>query len=90
MGLLPYGFCFGLVSLLCRFGLLRRALLVGTIVVEKLRGTKEPGLAKICSGGGNSKHQEFWGEVGLLTEGLRSISKFGRTPSSRRSPFARE
>ena len=63
---------------------------MGTIVVEKLRGTKELSLAKICSGRGTSKCQEFWGEVGLLTEGLRSISKFGHTSSSRRSPSARE
>lgn len=63
---------------------------MGTIVVEKLRGTKELSLAKICSGRGNSKCQEFWGAVGLLTEGLRSISKFGRAPSSSRSPSARE
>lgn len=90
MGVLPYDFGLGLVSLLCRFGLSRRALLVGTIVVEKLGGTKELGLAKICSGRGNSKRQEFWGEVGLLTEGLRSISKFGRAPRSSRSSSARE
>lgn len=89
MGVLPYDFGLGLVSLLCRFGLLRRALLVGTIVVEKLGGTKELGLAEICSGRGNSKRQEFWGEVGLLTD-LRSISKFQACPRSSRSSSARE
>nr|CAI9704122.1 unnamed protein product [Rangifer tarandus platyrhynchus] len=57
---------------------------------RKARGTEELGLAEICSGRGNSKHQEFWGEVCLLTEGLRSICKFGRTTSSSRSPSARE
>lgn len=39
-----------LASPLCRFGLSERVLLVGAIAVGKLSVTKEPGLAKICSG----------------------------------------
>ena len=90
MGLLPYGFGFGLVSRLCMFGLLRRALLVGPIVAEKLGAPRSSAWLKSAPGEGTASTQELWGEVGLLTEGLRSISKFGRNPSRSRSPSARE
>ena len=66
MGVLPYDFDLGLVSLLCRSGLSRMALMVGAIAVQKLRGTKELGQAKICFGRGNGECQAFPGEVDLL------------------------
>lgn len=50
MGLLQYDYCLPLVSPLCRFGLTKGAQFGGNNCSRKSQGTKEPSLARICSG----------------------------------------